>query len=85
MTLKFTKQAEKAYWKLQLPIQKKADKQFNFLIADYRHPSLRTGKMGGENKFEARIDLHYRFTFLIEGENIYILTIGMHDKGLGKK
>lgn len=41
--------------------------------------------MGGENCFEGRIDLHYRFTFVIDGENIYILTVGPHDEGLGKK
>ena len=41
--------------------------------------------MGGANIFEARIDIHYRFTFQIAGEEIYILTIGPHDLGLGKK
>lgn len=66
-------------------IQKKAHKQFTFLILDYRHPSLRTRKMGGENHFEGRVDLHNRFTYMIEGEDIYILTIGPHDEGLGKK
>lgn len=66
-------------------VQKKAHKQFSFLLINYRHPSLRTRKMGGENHFEGRVDLHYRFTFIIEEENIYILTIGPHDEGLGKK
>ena len=41
--------------------------------------------MGGQDSFEARIDLHYRFTFKIEEDKIYILTIGSHDEGLGKK
>ena len=85
MSIKFTKQAEKNYQKLPLAIQKKADKQFSFLASDYRHPSLRTRKMGIEDKFEARIDYHYRFIFLIEGEDVFILTVGMHDEGLGKK
>ncbi|MDO8570217.1 MAG: hypothetical protein Q7R97_01370 [Candidatus Daviesbacteria bacterium] len=85
MSIKFTKHAEKDYRKLPLPLQKKADKQFVFLIINYRHPSLRTKKMSAESKFEARIDIHYRFTFFIDGEDIYILTIGMHDEGLGKK
>jgi len=35
--------------------------------------------------FEARVDLQYRFTFLIENEIILLLTIGPHDEGLGKK
>lgn len=85
MTLKFTKQAEKDYQKLPLNIQKKADKQLTLLLSNYRHPSLRTRKMSGENHFEARVDLRNRFTYMMEGEDIYILTIGPHDEGLGKK
>lgn len=85
MILKFTKQAEKSYQKLPINIQKKGNKQFAFLLSDYRHPSLRTRKMSGENKFEGRIDFHYRFTFTLDGETTYILTIGLHDEGLGRK
>ena len=66
-------------------IQKKVHRQLSLLLKDYRHPSLRTRKMGGEHHFEGRVDIHYRFTFMVDGEDIYILTIGMHDKGLGKK
>ena len=71
--------------KLPKPIQKKANKQFTFLLTNYRHPSLRARKMGDSKTYEARIDIHYRFTFQIEEENIYILIIGPHDTGLGKK
>ena len=41
--------------------------------------------MRGEDKFEARIDYHYRFTYKIESEDIWILSVGPHDEGLGKK
>lgn len=85
MILAFTKKAERSYKKLPLNLQKKADKQFSYLISNYRHPSLRARKMGGQDSFEARIDIHYRFTFQIEKDTIYILTIGPHDEGLGKK
>lgn len=85
MILKVSKAAEAGYQKLPLNIQKKADKQFTFLLTNYRHPSLRTRKMGVASIFEARIDLHYRFTFQIETKDIYILTVGPHDVGLGKK
>lgn len=85
MKVAFSKNAEKSYRNLPLNIQKKADKQFSFLISNNRHPSLKTRKMGGANVFEARIDLQYRFTFQIATDNIYILTIGPHDVGLGKK
>lgn len=84
MSIKLTKSAEEGYKKLPLKIQKKTDKQFALLLSNYRHPSLRTRKMGGEI-FEARIDIHYRFTFQVEKENIHVLVVGPHDVGLGKK
>ena len=85
MILKFAKSTEKDYKKLSLNIQKKADKQFELLLTNYHHPSLRSRKMGKGNIFEARVDRHYRFTFQIEEDEINILTIGPHDEGLGKK
>ena len=85
MTVKLTRAAEEEYKKLPLNIQKKTDKQIALLLSNYRHPSLRTRKMGGSGLFEARIDIHYRFSFQIAGEEIFILTIGPHDVGLGEK
>jgi len=66
-------------------IQKKVHRQLILLLSDYRHPSLRARKMGGSEVFEARIDIHYRFTFQIVENQIFILVIGPHDEGLGKK
>lgn len=80
-----TPKARKQYKKLPINIQEKFAKQLKLLAKNYRHPSLKTRKMGGLEIFEARIDLHYRFTFQLEAKNIYILTIGPHDKGLGEK
>lgn len=85
MNLTFSKPAKKAYQYLPRNIQIKADKQFTLLLTNYHHPSLKSRKMSGEDKFEARIDRKYRFTFQIEAAEIYILTIGPHDIGLGKK
>lgn len=85
MKIEFSKRAEKGYKKLPRKLQLKADRQLAYLINNYRHPSLRARKMGGSNIFEARIDMHYRFTFQIEEEEIHILTLGPHDEGLGKK
>ena len=85
MIIKLVKGAEVDYKKLPSSIQKKADKQFLLLISNYRHPSLRTRKMGSTDTYEARIDIHYRFSFQVEGEEIYVLIIGPHDVGLGKK
>ena len=85
MTYTLSPEAAEQLAELPKQVQKKVHKQFSFLLINYRHPSLRARKMGSGNIFEARIDLHYRFTFMIEGENVFVLTIGMHDEGLGKK
>lgn len=60
-------------------------KQLLLLIKDFQHPSLHLKKMSGENRYEARIDYHYRFTFIVEEQTIIILSVGPHDEGLGKK
>ncbi len=85
MKVVFSKSAEKSYGKLPASIQKKADKQFALLLSNYRHPSLRTRKMGGVDRFEARVDRHYRFTFELASDLVTLRTIGTHDEGLGKK
>jgi hypothetical protein len=47
------------------------------------HPSLRTKKIKGrEDIWEARIDLHYRMTFEIEAETIFLRVVGHHDEVL---
>lgn len=76
---------ESNFLNLRKNIQKKTHRQFSFLLSDYHHHSLRAHKMGGIEVFEARIDIHYRFTFKIERDEIYVLTIGPHDEGLGEK
>lgn len=80
-----TKQAEKSFNLLPKKHQEKTKKQFELLLTNYRHHSLRARKMSGSNYFEARINIHYRFTFSLVREGILILTIGPHDEGLGKK
>ncbi len=63
MNIIVTPEARKRLLKLPLNIQKKAEKQFTFLISDYRYSSLHTRKMGGADVFEARIDLKYLRTY----------------------
>lgn len=77
MNLVLSPKAAKQLSNLPKHIQKKAHKQFSLLLLDYHHPSLRSRKMGGENKFEIRIDLQYRSTFVIEGEDINIWLNGI--------
>ncbi len=85
MNLVVSPRAQKQLSNLSKPIQKKTKRQFKFLVSDYRHPSLRSRKMQGSGVFEARVDYHYRFTFQIIEDQIFILTVGPHDEGLGKK
>lgn len=81
----FTLRFKKQYKKLPANIQRKFIKQLQFLLSNYRHPSLQTRKMEGIDRFEARIDIHYRFTFELDEKNIILRTIGPHDEGLGKR
>ena len=83
--IKFDKRAEKQLRKLPLNITKKFHKQLSLLFNDPRHPSLHIKKKQGGNRWEARINYHYRFTFVIEEKTIIVLSIGPHDEGLGKK
>lgn len=85
MIINFSDNAKKQISKLPKDIVKKFHKQGRFLLKNPRYPSLRSRKMAGEDKFEARIDRHYRFTYFIRLKEIFILSIGPHDEGLGKK
>lgn len=85
INLVFTPKFKKQYQKLPRNIQQKFTKQLKLLAGNYRHHSLRTKKMEGVDKFEARVDLHYRFTFETAQDSITFITIGPHDTGLGKK
>lgn len=85
MQFHFTAQAKKSYRKLHPNIQKKADKQLVTLLQSPKHPSLRVKKMKDKQIWEARIDYQYRITFIIQNDNLYILTLGPHDEGLGKQ
>ncbi len=81
----FTKNSLKLYKRLPKNIKRKAKRIFKFLFENPQHPSLKVKKMKGMDRFEARIDRRYRFTFIEKDNTIFILTIGPHDKGLGKK
>lgn len=84
MRLVIAPKAKSRLPRLPKSIQKKAHRQFGYLLVDYRHPSLRARKMEGIGRFEARIDRKYRFTFMVVGDEIYVLSVGPHDEGLGK-
>ena len=85
MDIHFTERAQRQYNKLAPELKKKADKQLLLLRQNLKHPSLNVKKMGGSERYEARVGFHFRLSFLLEGNSIYILSIGTHDVGLGKK
>ena len=69
--------------KLPFPIRKKYQNKIILLAENFFHPSLHTKKKKGiKNRWEARIDYHYRFTFIKEKNTLILLTIGVHDEGL---
>ncbi|MDP2860612.1 MAG: hypothetical protein Q8N98_02755 [bacterium] len=85
MILRFSKLFFEQKKKLSPVIRKKLLKQLLLLQGNYHHPSLRTKRMANSDVFEARVDRHYRFTYIINGEYGLVLTVGPHDEGLGKR
>lgn len=85
MIFKISQKAQKQINKLPEKIKVKTNKSIKLLLSDIRHPSLKCKKMAGQEKYEARIDYHYRFTFIFEDDDLLILSVGTHDTGLGKK
>ncbi len=68
------------YKKLPPVIQDKFEKKITLFIQDINHPSLRVKKMKSfKNRWEASIDMFYRFTFEVH-KNFYLFRrIGPHD------
>ena len=85
MTLYIEERARKHLQKLPKHIQQKTYKQLDVFLDNPKHPSLGIKKMVNSPLYEGRIDYHYRFRFLWENEAIYIVSVGIHDMGLGKK
>lgn len=81
----FTEKFRKQFKKLTQTLQKRFDSKLPILLSNPNHPGFYSRKMGGVNHFEGRLTKHYRFTYAIVENEIWLLTIGMHDEGLGKK
>lgn len=81
MRVKLTDQAGKQFAALPNHIQRKARKQFGFLVEDFRHPSLNTKKYGrAENLWQGRIDKSYRFYFHVVEPHYIVISIINHPK-----
>lgn len=80
MKIKAYKSFKKFYKTLPQNTQAKVDKQIELLETNYLYPSLHTKKIKGkEGVWEARVDIHYRMTFEIVGDTIYLRAVGNHD------
>ena len=79
MKIKLSEKAIKQYLSLPKLIQKKADKQFAYLLEN--HPSLNIKKYQGfEDLWQGRIDKGYRFYFYIIDPDYIIISIIKHPK-----
>ncbi|MEK6589103.1 MAG: cytotoxin, partial [Nitrospinota bacterium] len=71
--------------KLPKAIQERFDKKILLFEKNLRHSSLRVKKMKGhKNRWEASIDMFYRFTFEIHEDYFLLRRIGPHDNILKK-
>lgn len=76
-----TKTAEKQLLKLSKKTQDLFDKKIDFLLKDFRHPSLNSKKYDEKiNLWQARIDKLYRFYFIIKNDVYIIVSIRKHPK-----
>jgi hypothetical protein len=81
MKIIFISRADKEYRALSTELQAAARKQFSFLLAGIKHPSLRAKKFDEEDGvWQGRINRSYRFYFVIEGDIYCIIGITKHSK-----
>ncbi len=68
---------------LPLYVQEAFERKIALFMENIRHPSLRVKKMRGRtNRWEASIDMFYRFTFEIHEHYYLFRRIGPHDRVL---
>ncbi len=85
MRIVYTNLFKKDFKKLPKKKRELFKKKVALFIDDVRHPSLRVKKMSGhENRWEASIDMFYRFTFEIHKDHYFLRRIGPHDGVLRK-
>ncbi len=81
MLIKLSETAILQYRALSPSLQKKTDKQFEYLMQDIRHPSLHAKKYKGyDDLWQARIDKDWRFYFFIVAPHYVIVSVIKHPK-----
>jgi len=72
---------KKSFKALPIEVKKKLKKQINFLLENFCHPSLRCKKYDERRGvWQARVNRHYRFYFLIKSDTYILLEIKPHPK-----
>jgi len=81
MNLRTTNHFDRAYAKVPKKIQNAFQKQALLLIENLRHPSLRAKKYDeGQDLWQARVTLNWRFYFRIEDDTYILQDIIPHPK-----
>ncbi len=81
MKVRLSDKAVKQYEALPISLQKKTDKQFTYLVQDFRHPSLNAKRYkGSADVWQGRIDKGWRFYFHIIEPHYIIVSIISHPK-----
>jgi mRNA-degrading endonuclease YafQ of YafQ-DinJ toxin-antitoxin module len=71
---------KKDFTQLPVEVQELFNKKLRIFMKNIRHPSLRVKKMKGYiNRWEASINMFYRFTFEIHEDYYLFRRIGPHD------
>ena len=80
MRIRKLRSFDQDYRALPDPLKKKVDKQLRLLAVNLRHPSLQVHRIqGAPGIWECYVDLHYRLTFMIEGDLLILRRVGPHD------
>lgn len=81
MKLYYTKRFERSYRATPPTIQKTFEKQIVLLLTNMHHPSLRAKKYDETHDiWQARINRNWRFYFLINGDELYLVDMTTHPK-----
>ena len=81
MRIGLSKHAHINYESLSPVLQRATEKQFSFLAANIRHPSLHAKKYDeATGLWQARITRDWRFYFLISSDVYFVVSIRKHPK-----
>ncbi len=81
MRIRISETALKQYNKLPTALKQKANKQFEYLLSDVRHPSLHAKKYKeSDDLWQASIDKNWRFYFFIVSPEYIIVSVIRHPK-----